>query len=89
MTNEQLAVLLDTLQDELIAALAEVRELIAAARPRIQVERHVETKCAGFLCKNPEHFGMTEELDPVSELAPLDALVEHLGRRMDMLRDQN
>lgn len=86
MTDAQLAVLLDALQDELATAIAEARELIAMGRTPTQVERHIEPKCMGYFCKNPDHFGMVKEPDPVSELAPLDDIIDRLDRRVEMLR---
>lgn len=87
MTNEQLAVLLDGIQQELDSAIREARAMLAADRPKVRERRHQPPSlCFNPLCENPEHFREGMYDDPVRELAILDEVSSSVGGRIDMLR---
>lgn len=89
MTNEQLAILLDGIQSELNDALLEARMQLAADRPKQKHREHVAGRMCPNLftkCENPEHWEWVEVDDPVIELAAIDAVLERLGGRVDLLR---
>ena len=87
MTNEQLAVLLDGIQQELDSAIRETRAMIAEDRPKVHERRHQARElCLMPFCQNPDHFVEGAYDDPVNELAFLDEVSGSIGGRIDMLR---
>lgn len=88
MTNEQLAVLLECLADELADAIESVRDVLADQRPLVCTRVHVVEHLVIFTCNDPEHYDERLVPDPIVELQPLDGVLERLTSRIELLKAQ-
>ncbi len=85
MTNEQLALLLTGLADELEEALGQARSVLSEGRPGKPERVHVSGTCFSFNCQNPEHWHNVERPDPVGELDDIDTFLSNLRNRIHIL----